>query len=75
MDFGASDLMPTSPRIFSLNLGSQTIGLGEFKTQPHGGLILQNYSLRELLLDPQGEGVRGPQLESVCTRVDERVPS
>src|SRR5881227_614251 len=48
-------------RIISLNLGSQTIGLAEFQGQAQGGLILQNYRLREVLIDPAGEGIRRTQ--------------
>ena len=54
--------MPKPPRIISLNLGSQTIGLAEFRTQPHGGLVLQHYGFRELLVDPQGDGMHRPQI-------------
>src|ERR1044071_5991040 len=54
--------MPASTRIFSLNLGSQTIGLAEFRTQPHGGLVLHDYRLREVLVDPTGEGIQQAQL-------------
>jgi type IV pilus assembly protein PilM len=39
-------------RIVALNLGSQTIGLAEFRTEPRGGLVLQKYGLREALIDP-----------------------
>src|SRR4029453_17226834 len=44
--------MAIAPRLISLNLGSQTIGLAEFRVQPHGGLILLDYRLRETPLDP-----------------------
>jgi len=56
--------MATTKRIFSLNLGSQTIGLAEFYAQPHGGLVLQNYRLREILADSATEGMRYQQVES-----------
>src|SRR5262249_40933470 len=36
----------------SLNLGSQTVGLAEFRVQSHGGLVLLDYRLRETALDP-----------------------
>src|SRR2546422_3918111 len=49
-------------RIISLNLGSQTIGLAEFQAQPQGGLVLQNYRLREVLIDPASEDIRHPQI-------------
>src|SRR6266480_510367 len=53
--------MPKPTRIISLNLGSQTIGLAEFQAQAQGGLVLQNYRLREVLIDPAGEGIRRTQ--------------
>jgi type IV pilus assembly protein PilM len=53
--------MPKPPRIISLNLGSQTIGLAEFQAQAQGGVVLQNYRLREVLIDPAGEGIRRTQ--------------
>src|SRR3989442_11995409 len=49
-------------RIISLNLGSQTIGLAEFQAKAGGGLVLQNYRLREVLIDPAGEGIRHTQI-------------
>ncbi|HJT80393.1 MAG TPA: type IV pilus assembly protein PilM [Chthoniobacterales bacterium] len=57
--------MAAATRILSLNLGSQTIALGEFRAQPSGGLILQNYQLHETLADIAGEGIRYSQLEPV----------
>jgi type IV pilus assembly protein PilM len=56
--------MPAPPRIITLNLGSQTIGLAEFRAQPHGGLVLQGCRLRESLIDPASEGIRHPQIVS-----------
>src|SRR2546421_5054392 len=56
--------MPKPTRIISLNLGSQTVGLAEFQAQPQGGLVLQNYRLREVLIDPAGEGIRRAQISS-----------
>ena len=44
--------MALSPRLITLNLGSQTVGLAEFRVQPHGGLVLLDYRLRETPLDP-----------------------
>src|SRR5437868_13707340 len=39
-------------RILSLNLGSQSIELAEFRALPHGGLVLLGYHTRELFVDP-----------------------
>jgi type IV pilus assembly protein PilM len=44
--------MPAPARLITLNLGSQTIGLAEFRAA-HGGLVLVNYRLRETQLDPE----------------------
>ena len=56
--------MPKPTRIISLNLGSQTIGLAEFQAQAQGGLVLQNYRLREVLIDPAAEGIRRAQIST-----------
>ena len=44
--------MPGPSRLITLNLGSQTLGIAEFRIA-HGGLVLVNYRLRELPLDPE----------------------
>ena len=44
--------MPVPARLITLNLGSQTFGLAEFRVTP-GGLVLVNYRLREVPLDPE----------------------
>jgi len=54
--------MVRSTRLISLNLGSQTIGLAEFRVQAHGGLVLVDYRLREILADPAGEGMGHAQI-------------
>src|SRR5438045_3385019 len=56
--------MAKPARIISLNLGSQTIGLAEFQAKAGGGLVLQNYRLREVLIDPAGEGIRHTQISA-----------
>src|SRR3954447_6814669 len=54
--------MAAPNRILSLNLGSHTIGLGEFQTQANGGLVLNGYRLREVLADPANESARNAQI-------------
>jgi type IV pilus assembly protein PilM len=54
--------MAVATRILSLNLGSHTIGLGEFQTQANGGLVLNGYQLREILADPANESARNAQI-------------
>jgi type IV pilus assembly protein PilM len=44
--------MPAPARLITLNLGSQMIGLAEFRVAP-GGLVLLDYRLREMPLDPE----------------------
>lgn len=44
-----------APRIVSLNLGSQTLGLAEFQAQPNGGLLLRGYCRREIFAEPSAE--------------------
>jgi type IV pilus assembly protein PilM len=54
--------MPAPTRIVSLNLGSHTIGLGEFHAQANGGLVLNGYRLREILADPANDSARNAQI-------------
>jgi type IV pilus assembly protein PilM len=49
-------------RITTLNLGSQSIEVAEFRTRPQGGLILHSYRSREILADPTREGTRQMQM-------------
>jgi type IV pilus assembly protein PilM len=57
--------MAAANRIISLNLGSQTVGLAEFHTLPHGGLVLHDYRLRDVLTDAATEGMRYRQVAEV----------
>jgi type IV pilus assembly protein PilM len=54
--------MAAATRILSLNLGTHTVGVGEFHSQPNGGLVLNGYRLREVLADPANEGTRDAQI-------------
>ncbi len=44
--------MAAPNRILSLNLGTQTVAVADFKTGQNGGLVLTNYKTSELLADP-----------------------
>ncbi|HKS04498.1 MAG TPA: type IV pilus assembly protein PilM [Chthoniobacterales bacterium] len=55
--------MPGPARLITLNLGSQTVGVGEFRVA-HGGLVLVNYRLREVPLDPETGQRRDAQVAS-----------
>ncbi|HEV2095932.1 MAG TPA: type IV pilus assembly protein PilM [Chthoniobacterales bacterium] len=61
--------MAASPRIFTLNLGSQTIGLAEFHKQPSGGLLLHGYRLRELTGDGISEVERNRQIGAAVSEM------
>jgi len=54
--------MGTPTRLISVNIGSQTIVLAEFRVQSHGGLVLVDYRLRETPAEPGGEGMRGTKI-------------
>jgi type IV pilus assembly protein PilM len=61
--------MPASPRIFSLNLGSQSLSFGEFRTLPNGGLVLQTCRLREIVSDAGGDGIRYAQVGAALREI------
>src|SRR3954452_18148064 len=60
LGFGLSP-MSSSARIVTLNLGTHTVGLGEFYAQPNGGLVLNGYRLRQVLADPANESLRNAE--------------
>jgi type IV pilus assembly protein PilM len=53
--------MAAPPRLITLNIGSQTIGLAEFRVT-HGRLILLRYRFRETALDPTSGERRDAQV-------------
>jgi type IV pilus assembly protein PilM len=55
-------LMSPRTRIITLNLGSQSIELAEFRAQPPGGLILCNYLSRDVFAEPPNKSVRPAQI-------------
>lgn len=57
--------MAIASRLISLNLGSQTMGLAEFRVQAHGGLVLLDYRLREMSSDPTSDEMRRAQIAVV----------
>src|SRR2546430_2703014 len=54
--------MSPQTRMLSLNLGTHSIGLAEFHGQPNGGLVLNGYRLREILVEPSNEEARNAQI-------------
>ena len=65
--------MPALTRILSLNLGSHTIGLAEFRTLPNSGLILHGYRLREIVMEMAGEGLRHAQVELALRQMQDEL--
>jgi type IV pilus assembly protein PilM len=61
--------MPALTRILTLNLGSHTVGLAEFRTLPNSGLILHGYRLREIVMDTVGEGLRYAQVQAALRQM------
>jgi type IV pilus assembly protein PilM len=53
--------MAAQTRILSLSLGTQTVGLAEFRTGQNGGLVLASHQTRELLADPAADATRYAQ--------------
>ena len=54
--------MPRSPRILSLNLGSQAISVAEFRPQTGGGLVLRDYKRRDVAMESAGGSIRPAQI-------------
>lgn len=54
--------MAIAPRLITLNLGSQTIAMGEFRIQAHGGLVLLDFRLREISPESTSEEMRRTQI-------------
>jgi type IV pilus assembly protein PilM len=54
--------MSPRTRIVSLNLGTHTIGLAEFRLLPNGGLVLNGYRLREIMVEPSNETARNAEI-------------
>lgn len=53
--------MAAPNRILALNLGTQTISLAEFQTNPSGGIVLVRYKQVEILGDPAADSTRVAQ--------------
>jgi type IV pilus assembly protein PilM len=61
--------MAAPKRILSLNLGTQSVGIAEFKADAGGGLTLLSYQLTELLADPAADASRLSQMRVAATEV------
>ncbi|HSH39082.1 MAG TPA: pilus assembly protein PilM, partial [Chthoniobacterales bacterium] len=65
--------MAASPRIVSLNLGSHTVSLAEFRTQANGGVVLAGYRLREIGGDSPNESTRAAQITAALSEMMRQV--
>jgi type IV pilus assembly protein PilM len=57
--------MPAPAHLICLNIGSQTIGLAEFRVQANGGLVLSDYLFREIPVEPAEELARWAHMGAV----------
>ena len=53
--------MAAPNRILALDIGTQNVGLAEFRPGTSGGLVLHNYRSTELLADPSADATRQAQ--------------
>jgi type IV pilus assembly protein PilM len=56
-------------RIVTLDFGSQSIGMANFRVQTDGGLVLHDYHRRQILAEPTGEGMRHPEMTVVLRQM------
>jgi type IV pilus assembly protein PilM len=61
--------MAAPARIVTLNLGSQSLEVAEFRTQPRGGLILQSYRSRDFPVGSVSEELRLPEVVGVLREI------
>src|SRR5438874_728169 len=61
--------MPGVARIFTLNLGSQTISVADFRPQSGGGLVLRDYKRRDLTIENPGEPVRHAKITATIREI------
>src|SRR5256884_274653 len=61
--------MPGVARIFTLNLGSQAVSIGDFRPQTGGGLVLRDYKRRDLAIESPGEPVRHAQITATIREI------
>ena len=63
--------MAVPPRITTLNLGTQTVGLAEFHRAENGGLMLNAFRMTEIHSDPSAEAARLPQTRLAISEMRE----
>lgn len=57
----------------ALNIGSQRISMGVFKSSKNGGLILEKYESSSILADPAAEMARLPQIRLAVSELSEKL--
>jgi len=65
--------MAPRTRILTLNLGSQSIELAEFRIGPPVGLILCNYRSREIFVEPTDKQIRAAQITAAVSEMLEEL--
>src|SRR5438045_4250628 len=55
--------------ILTLNLGSQTISVGDFRPQSGGGVVLRAYKRRDLAIESPGEPIRHAQITATIREI------
>ncbi|HEY1769224.1 MAG TPA: type IV pilus assembly protein PilM [Chthoniobacterales bacterium] len=65
--------MALAARIVSLNLGSQSLGLATFRAQGNGGLVLEDFRRREMVVDPAADGDRSARLTTTLRAMMEEL--
>jgi len=61
--------MAPRTRIITLNLGSQSIELAEFRIGPPAGLVLCNYRSREIFFERPDKGIRATQMTAAVSEM------
>lgn len=57
----------------ALNIGSQRVTMGVFKSSKNGGLILEKYDSSSILADPAAEMARLPQIRVAVSELSDRL--
>ena len=65
--------MAVPPRITTLNLGTQTVGIAEFHRAENGGVMLNAFRLTEIHSDPSAEAARLPQTRLAISEMREQL--
>jgi type IV pilus assembly protein PilM len=61
--------MAAPTRILTLNVGSQTLGVADFRAQANGGLVLNGYAFREIIAEAAGDATRNAQITGAISEM------